>query len=69
MAHAQFQNAELAKGFQQSILKGKQEWGMDGWLLQNFLVLESFLFLCCPYRSGHNDPVNLQQDKHFCNLC
>ena len=25
-------------------------------------------FCSCPHRSGHNDPVNLQQDKCFCNL-
>ena len=22
----------------------------------------------CPHRSGHDDPVNQQQDKCFCNL-
>ena len=33
MAHAHPQNAELAKGFQQSILKGKVREG-HGWLLQ-----------------------------------
>ena len=56
---------QFLKGFQQSTFKGKVTKG-HGQLLQTSYL--GFLCSCiCPCRSGHDIPINLQQDK-CCSL-